>query len=397
MEEEDGDAEEDISRRNSSSLSDKVNADTSNRSGNGNNNGSNSNPDAKSSNTDEKSAANGTHFTLVKSLVDAEDWKTLNDGDELAAAIQKKECLAGFKTLPCNFPPTFKVARGEGYSYNEKRTPSYTDRILWKSAHGVEDNVVPFLYEPCPDFITSDHKPIRGGYKVKMNAGPSSRHAHLETGNSGRKVHLIVSNIKCMNLPIMDTGVLGGLSDPYILFISYPKPVLWKNSWPSTKVIKRQLNPEWKEDIHFTLDRDALCGGRGGQISLAGVMLYMTVMDKDISSGDDIIGTVALNLSHLCSDLDIQGGDKKDHSSSLLSKSINTSTKSSLEIQKTAISQPIRRNGQEFGTLECTVSSAYLEGKKEIKAFLKESSNKVRAKRRQISFTNRISSLFSFL
>ena len=51
------------------------------------------------------------------------------------------------------------------------KTCSYTDRILWKSAHGMEDNVVPFLYEPCPDFITSDHKPIRGGYKVKMNKG----------------------------------------------------------------------------------------------------------------------------------------------------------------------------------------------------------------------------------
>jgi len=111
------------------------------------------------------------HFAQAKALVDAEDWKTLNDGDELAMALKKKECLVGFTTLPCNFPPTFKVARGEGYQYTEKRTPSYTDRILWKSAHGMADNVVPFLYEPCPDFITSDHKPIRGGYVVKMNRG----------------------------------------------------------------------------------------------------------------------------------------------------------------------------------------------------------------------------------
>jgi len=67
--------------------------------------------------------ANGTHYALATLLVEAEDWKTLNDGDELAMALKKKECLAGFKTLPCNFPPTFKVARGEGYQYNEKRTP----------------------------------------------------------------------------------------------------------------------------------------------------------------------------------------------------------------------------------------------------------------------------------
>lgn len=48
---------------------------------------------------------------------------------------------------------------------------SYTDRILWKSADGLADNVEPILYEPCPGFITSDHKPIRGGYLVKTISG----------------------------------------------------------------------------------------------------------------------------------------------------------------------------------------------------------------------------------
>lgn len=48
---------------------------------------------------------------------------------------------------------------------------SYTDRILWKSAHGMANDVVPFLYEPCPGFTTSDHKPVRGGYLVKTKKG----------------------------------------------------------------------------------------------------------------------------------------------------------------------------------------------------------------------------------
>lgn len=74
---------------------------------------------------DNKSPANGSHFAEAHALIEAEDWKTLNDGDELAMALKKKECLAGFKTLPCNWPPTFKVARCEGYQYNEKRTPRY--------------------------------------------------------------------------------------------------------------------------------------------------------------------------------------------------------------------------------------------------------------------------------
>lgn len=77
---------------------------------------------AEASGTEEKTA-HEIHFEQAKAFVDAEDWKTLNDADELAKAISKKECLAGFTTLPCNFPPTFKVARCEGYEYNEKRTP----------------------------------------------------------------------------------------------------------------------------------------------------------------------------------------------------------------------------------------------------------------------------------
>lgn len=46
---------------------------------------------------------------------------------------------------------------------------SYTDRILWKSTEGMKGLVTPTVYEPCPDFITSDHKPIRGAFTVKLN------------------------------------------------------------------------------------------------------------------------------------------------------------------------------------------------------------------------------------
>jgi hypothetical protein len=72
---------------------------------------------------EERGSENGTHFAQAKAFVDAQDWKALHDGDELAMALAKKDCLAGFITLPCNFPPTFKVERGEGYQYIEKRTP----------------------------------------------------------------------------------------------------------------------------------------------------------------------------------------------------------------------------------------------------------------------------------
>ncbi|KAL3781536.1 hypothetical protein ACHAW5_005433 [Stephanodiscus triporus] len=302
-------------------------------------------------------AANGSHFDRAKALVDAEDWNSLNEGDELTMALRKKECLVGFTTLPCNFPPTFKVARVEGYQYNEKRTPSYTDRILWKSSDGLARNVIPFLYEPCPDFITSDHKPIRGAYVVKTNRGPpqQANMAKTESGKSEpqlkeRKMHLVVSHIKCTDLPIMDSAAMGGLSDPFVLFVSYPKFMLWKNAWPSTTVIRKNLNPVWREDIHLELEHDANVAN-----SLAGSMLYMTVMDSDFSMGDDTIGTVALNLNDLCCNLNMTHSRKTPSRRRSISKP--------LTVQTTKIRKPILRNGQEFGMLECTISSAYLTAK----------------------------------
>ena len=51
------------------------------------------------------------------------------------------------------------------------RAHSYTDRILWKSADGLAGDIFPLFYEPCPGFVTSDHKPIRGGFNVTTISG----------------------------------------------------------------------------------------------------------------------------------------------------------------------------------------------------------------------------------
>ena len=64
-----------------------------------------------------------TQFEKAMTLVNTKDWQTLYNADELSMALKKKDCLVGFTTLPCHFPPTFKVQRMEGYVYNDKRIP----------------------------------------------------------------------------------------------------------------------------------------------------------------------------------------------------------------------------------------------------------------------------------
>lgn len=202
---------------------------------------------------------------------------------------------------------------------------------------------------------------------MRTNKGLSGQPASISFKESDRQVHLLVSDIKCTKLPVMDVELasVGGLSDPYILFVSYPKSILWEKAWPSTNVVPRNLNPIWEQDIHMTLDGDG-CRNDEGHVSFNGCMLYMTVMDEDFGSADDIIGTVALSLNELCSKL---ATDKvNDHSP--------------VSIVESVISMPILRDGRERGMLECTITAAYLTPN-DVKSFLSRSTREVRSKKKR--------------
>jgi hypothetical protein len=126
-----------------------------------------------------------THRSRVNALVRQRDWDSINNADELHRALKKKQCLVGFDTLFCNFPPTFKVERREGFVYNEKRRPSYTDRVLWKCSHKLRNNVQPHVYESVDNFVSSDHKPVRLAATIKLNE-PFTMKARLNTSLNRR-------------------------------------------------------------------------------------------------------------------------------------------------------------------------------------------------------------------
>jgi hypothetical protein len=194
--------------------------------------------------------------------------------------------------------------------------------------------------------------------------------------NNKRKLNLLVRHLKCTHLPVMDTGVQGSKADPFVLFASYPKEMLWKKAWPSTYVIRNNLNPVWKVDFPLTFENEF--DERGN--SLSGSMLYLTVMDCDYRSGDDAIGTVALNLYDLCSNLDYNNnhsscdimsppisarrktifGGRNRGSTTTTSRSSNNHT---MNVQETNIRRPILRDGKEYGWLECTITAAYCTDK----------------------------------
>jgi hypothetical protein len=237
-------------------------------------------------------------FQRAKQLIDLKDYEALYGYDELQKGLKDGDLLAGFKTLPCLFPPTFKVQRESGIVYKDQRVPSYTDRILFRSAEGLQGNLFPLAYEPCIDFITSDHKPVRGAFSIIPNDRSSPRLKEVD-------FRLVFHKMECEDLPAADRN---GLSDPYLMFFwdsvaleaekeSFKdklRKLVQGTSWPRTSVIPKNLNPIWEGETMTLQARNAIVGPEA--------MLFVVAMDADlISIKDDFLGAIALNVKELIS------------------------------------------------------------------------------------------------
>jgi hypothetical protein len=281
-------------------------------------------------------AGSEEHIKKCHELAAQKDWKTLNERDELSRALREKKCLVGFRTPYCGFDPTFKVARSKGYDYNVKRSPSYTDRILFKTADQLDHAVDTFLYEPVPRFVTSDHKPIRGAFEVKLNEQirlPSA------IGAPNLELHILVSSLECtINAPEYRKTRASGdekkSPNPFVSFVSTPADAIRlskkkkgtmkklaksttktlgygssfsRSAWPGTPSLDHTFEPKWEDDVSFSIRTHR---EDGTEIDLTGSMLHISCFDDR----DDykLIGAFTLNLARL---ITVSRADDKKSSS----------------------------------------------------------------------------------
>ncbi|XP_076853838.1 phosphatidylinositol polyphosphate 5-phosphatase type IV isoform X3 [Brachyhypopomus gauderio] len=94
----------------------------------------------------------------------------------------------GFQEAPIHFPPTYKFDVGcDVYDTTSKqRTPSYTDRILFRDRQADDIKVV--KYVSCSSIRTSDHRPVVGMFQVKLRPGRDN--IPLGAGQFDRAVYL---------------------------------------------------------------------------------------------------------------------------------------------------------------------------------------------------------------
>jgi hypothetical protein len=298
------------------------------------------------------------HIQFCHTIVGRRDWRTLNQFDELRKSLAKKTCLAGFRTAYCNFPPTFKVDRQHGYRYNPNRSPSYTDRILFKTADQLDSGTKLLLYEPVEAFTSSDHKPIRSGFIIRLNREirwKSTAELLLNNSNKNKSpddltgtvlpdtttgdidsdretMNIFVTNIECVinpsNYDSLRRQEKAELPNPKLLFITSPSEAVLpleasakkrrfgrsksfkdttsssenpkknsstSNNLPSTPVSKDTMRPIWKEGhVYFALQTHT---DHGRPIDLSGSQLHISLVDAKNSNSR--IGSHCVNLAHL--------------------------------------------------------------------------------------------------
>ncbi|EMP34624.1 Neurogenic locus notch like protein 1 [Chelonia mydas] len=99
------------------------------------------------------------------------DLSKLLQYDQLIKEMNDGAIFKGFQEAAIHFRPSYKFDIGQD-SYDttsKQRTPSYTDRVIYRSRH--KDDIHAVKYSSCSVVKTSDHRPVYGLFRVKVRPG----------------------------------------------------------------------------------------------------------------------------------------------------------------------------------------------------------------------------------
>ncbi|XP_053138073.1 phosphatidylinositol polyphosphate 5-phosphatase type IV isoform X2 [Hemicordylus capensis] len=109
--------------------------------------------------------------------------------DQLLQEMEKGSVFKGFHEAPVLFRPSYKFDVGQDTydTTSKQRTPSYTDRVIYRSRH--KDDIHAVKYSSCLEIRTSDHRPVYGLFRVKVRPGRDN--IPLAAGQFDRELYLI--------------------------------------------------------------------------------------------------------------------------------------------------------------------------------------------------------------
>ncbi|XP_061459685.1 phosphatidylinositol polyphosphate 5-phosphatase type IV [Rhineura floridana] len=117
------------------------------------------------------------------------DMSELLQHDQLLKEMASGSIFKGFQEAPILFRPSYKFDVGaDTYdTASKQRTPSYTDRVMYRSRH--KDDIHVVKYSSCLGIKTSDHRPVYGLFRVKVRPGRDN--IPLAAGQFDRELYLI--------------------------------------------------------------------------------------------------------------------------------------------------------------------------------------------------------------
>lgn len=241
------------------------------------------------------------HFAQVQAMVEKGEFAKLYAADQLQDEMKKQEVLVGWQEARINFPPTFKLTKGQvELKYNPKRVPSYTDRILWKSLPLRDKDLRCTGFSSIPEITSSDHKPVRATFEWQR---PPQLLRQLVCDDPRDDSHgdfeVCFEGCQCKDLVAKDLKANGErTSDPYIRFFGDPVTLLQNNvKCRSTPYKAGTLEPQWSgEEMPALLIR--MRAGENGlgakSLSDASAHLIAVIYDHDLMNMDDLMGQLAL-------------------------------------------------------------------------------------------------------
>ncbi|XP_070614868.1 phosphatidylinositol polyphosphate 5-phosphatase type IV isoform X2 [Erythrolamprus reginae] len=117
------------------------------------------------------------------------DVSVLLQHDQLLKEMQTGSVFKGFQEAPIFFRPSYKFDVGQDTydTTSKQRTPSYTDRVIYRSRQRNEIHAV--KYSACFGIRTSDHRPVYGLFRVKVRPGRDN--IPLSAGLFDRELYLL--------------------------------------------------------------------------------------------------------------------------------------------------------------------------------------------------------------
>ncbi|XP_054853515.1 phosphatidylinositol polyphosphate 5-phosphatase type IV isoform X2 [Eublepharis macularius] len=117
------------------------------------------------------------------------DLSKLLQCDQLLKEMDNGTVFKGFQEAPIHFCPSYKfdVGRDTYDTTSKQRTPSYTDRVIFRCRNNGDIQAV--KYSSCLGMKTSDHRPVYGLFRVKVRPGRDN--IPLAAGQFDRELYLI--------------------------------------------------------------------------------------------------------------------------------------------------------------------------------------------------------------